>query len=71
MERLDLELLGRLADRWAIRRHLNDWLARAQAANFGEAAEALSSAPVAPTQTELDESAAARARLMSHRAKSQ
>lgn len=70
MEQLDVELLGRLAERWAIRRHLNDWLAQAQAANFGEAAEALSPQPVAPTQNELDESTAARARLMSHRAKS-
>lgn len=71
MEQLDVELLGRLAERWAIRRHLNDWFAQAQAANFGEAAEALSPEPVAPTQNELDESTAARARLMSHRAKSQ
>ena len=71
MEQLDVELLGRLAERWIIQRQLSDWFAQAQAANFGEAAEALSPEPVAPTQNELDESAAARARLMAHRAKSQ
>src|SRR3990172_2624495 len=66
MEQLDVELLGRLAERWAIGRHFNDWFAQAQAANFGEEAEVPSSPePAAPTQDELDESTAARARLMS------
>lgn len=71
MEQLDGELLGKLAERWALQRHLRDWFAQADAANFGEAAEALSPALVMPTQRELDESTAARARLMARRPKKQ
>jgi hypothetical protein len=67
MEQLDEELLGGLAERWALRRQLSDWLAQARAANFGEAAEA--PAPSRPTENELDESSAARARLMARRPK--
>lgn len=69
MEQLDAELLGSLAERWAMRRHLDDWLAQIQAANFGEAAEALSTEPAMPTQNELDASSAARARLIARRPK--
>lgn len=71
MDQLDQDLLGRLAERWGIGRQLNDWLARARSANFGEEQEVPSlSSSTAPTQEALDASAAARARLMSRRATS-
>ena len=66
MEQLDRELLNRLADRWKIQPHLNHWFTHAQAVNFGEAQEVLSE-PAPPTQHDLDESIAARARLMARR----
>jgi hypothetical protein len=71
MEQLDEELLAKLAERWTLQQQLKDWLAQAGAANFGEAAEAVSPALVMPTQRELDGATAARARLMARRPKPQ
>lgn len=59
MEQLDMELLGRLSERWAVQRYFNDWFAQAQGANFGEAAEPSPSRSMLPTQHELDETSAA------------
>jgi hypothetical protein len=68
MEELDQELLGELAVRWGLGRALNDWRARAEAANFGEEPEPAASAPAGPVgQDAMDRSAAARERLMARR----
>lgn len=65
MDALDRELLGKLATRWGLAKGLNDWLARAQASNFGEEPEA-SAAPPSSSVT-ADQAAAARERLMARR----
>lgn len=69
MEQLDVQLLDKLAVRWSLDRQLHGWLARAQMVNFGEESDASSLPAEAPKQKALDESAAARARLVSRRAR--
>lgn len=67
MAQLDLELLNRLAARWSLERHLDNWMKEAQRVNFGEEPDV----PLinSPTSEDLDASSAARARLMAKKNK--
>jgi hypothetical protein len=64
MEVLDLELLGKLAQRWNLQNALGTWRAKAETSNFGE--EPSPSIPLTSSVSSED-AASARARLLARR----